>query len=346
MIRRRVIHRCLLVGLGRRAIDDHLPALIPSVNGIELVDACDALPDREELLDGYLARYPDQRRPAFYTDLESALDDLEPGFFIVATPHNTHLSIADKLVRRGIPFLKEKPFAINLAEARTLVELIERHQGHMRLCVQRHFHPLYVYGRKAIAHIGEFRHFKATDQLNADAYYVGWRSRPSTAGGGAVIDMGYHLIDLLHWYFGTPSSVYSTSAPKMLPAADYDVEETVLTSFTYENGAIGNLFLSLCEPHKAEELYVYGSTGYFALQRESLRRYDRSDTLIESLTRQPAWPSAVNDVFNDVVANFNNVDVVRNELTRGLEVMSIIECIYRSIDLRQSTSPRRMDTIL
>jgi predicted dehydrogenase len=56
MIRRRVIHRCLLVGLGRRAIDDHLPALIPSVNGIELVDACDALPDREELLDGYLAR--------------------------------------------------------------------------------------------------------------------------------------------------------------------------------------------------------------------------------------------------------------------------------------------------
>lgn len=336
-------HRCVLIGLGRRAVDDHLPALVPSLYGIELVGVCDALPEREQTLKEYMARFPDETQPQFYTDLKQALDALEPTLAIISTPHHTHLEIATELVGRGIPFLKEKPFAISLAEAHDLADLVDRHNGHMRLCVQRHFHPLYVYARKAIPHIGEFRHFKATYQLNADAYYFGWRSRPTTAGGGAVIDMGYHLIDILHWYFGSPSTIYATSAPKMMADAEYDVEETVLANFSYENGAIGNMFLSLCEPHKAEELLAYGSSGYFDLKREGLRRFDREDRLIESLTREPAWPSAVNDVLIDVITNLPNPDVVHEELQRGLEVMSIIECIYRSIETKLPLNPRRLD---
>jgi len=339
-MRRRSSHRCILIGLGRRSVDDHLPALIPSVNGIELVGVCDPNPSREQALGEYLLRYPDMAAPKFFTDLEEALNETQPTLAIVATPHHTHYAIAEALAVKGIPFLKEKPFAINFEEATRLEALVQKHDAHIRLCVQRRYHPLYVYGRKAVGHIGDFRHFKAIYQLNADAYYSGWRSRPETAGGGAVIDMGYHLIDLLYWYFGMPSHVYATAAPKMLGSADYDVEETVLANFRYEHGAIGDMFLSLCEPHKAEELLVYGSTGYFSLNRSSLQRYDRQDKLIESLSREPAWPSAVNDVLNDVVSNLHNQDVVRQEVMHGMEVMQIIDAVYASIRLKRPVSPR------
>jgi predicted dehydrogenase len=323
----RPLYRCMLIGFGRRAVDDHMPALYPPTHNIQLVAVCDINAEHENLLTQLVDKFPGPVHPKFYTDIRQALDETAPDFAIVATPHGTHLEIAKELLARRIPFLKEKPFAVNLHEARELADLVERHAGHMRLCVQRHYHPLYVYGRKALLHLGTLRHFAARYQLNADRYYWGWRSRPETAGGGAVIDMGYHLIDLLYWYFGIPSQVYAVAAPKKDEQLQYTVEETVLASLAYENGAVGSLFLSLCEPDKHEELRVYGTYGYVHLQRDFLRRYNPEDQLVESLTREPAWPSAVSDVLLSFVATIGDQDIVREECSRGLEVTQVIESI-------------------
>lgn len=263
--------RCILIGFGRRAIDDHIPALLPPIGNVELICVCDVNPDSQAILDellrNYAERFPLKSVPSFYISLDDALDKEEPDFAIVATPHATHLDISKKLLERKIPILKEKPFAIDLEHAKELVEQVEKHNGYLRLCVQRHYHPLYVYGQKALSHLGTIRHFSARYQLNADRYYFGWRSRPETAGGGAVIDMGYHLIDLLYWYFGMPSQIYAVSAPRKDEELQYTVEETVLISLVYGNGTVGSLFLSLCEPDKHEELRIYGTLGYIHLQR-------------------------------------------------------------------------------
>src|SRR5581483_11892402 len=117
---------------------------------------------------------------------------------------------------------------------------------------------------------------------------------------------------------------YSVAAPKKDEELNYTVEETVLTSLAYENGTVGSLFLSLCEPDKHEELRVYGTHGYIHLQRDFLRRYDTNDTIVESLLREPAWPSAVADVLIDFVTTLHKESIVREECVRGLEVMSII----------------------
>ena len=335
--------RCGLVGLGRRAFDDHLPALLPPVQPLELVAVQDACANREPLVSEF-ATGRGCKVPKFYTDLDQMLRQESLDFVVVATPHHTHLGIARQLLEAGVPFLKEKPFALNLKEANELVGLIERHQGHMRLCVQRHFHPLYVYGRKALRHIGHLRHFNAWYQLNANSYDEGWRANPAASGGGCVIDMGYHLIDLLCWYFGVPSSVYSAVAPNKieLPISNAitTVEETTVTMLEYEDGLVGHLLLSLCEPDKSEGLRVDGGHGYIQLDRANLKRFDRAGTLIESLTREPAWPSAVTDVLFDVVASLNDPDVVREECRAGLEIMSVIEAIYLSMRCRRPVNPR------
>lgn len=335
-------YRCILIGFGRRAVDDHLPALVTPALNIELIAVCDIDPLREQEMKKALENYQTKMCPSFYTNLNEALDNEQPDFAIVATPHSTHLKISEKLLRRQIPFLKEKPFAINLNDAKKLVALIEKYSGYMRLCVQRHYHPLYVYGKKALLHLGTIRHFASRYQLNANRYYFGWRSRSETAGGGAVIDMGYHIIDLIYWYFGIPSSVYAVAAPKKDEKLNYMVEETVLAELAYENGVVGSLFLSLCEPDKFEELRVYGTQGYIHLQRDFLRRYNTEDEIVESLTREPAWPSALDDTLFDFIQNLNNRDVVREESRRGLEVMSMIESIYKSIEKKLPVNPREI----
>jgi predicted dehydrogenase len=322
---------CLLVGLGKQAIQDHLPALIPSTTGIELVGVCDIDPEKERLLYEYVSQYPGQQPVKFYVALDDALDELQPTLAIVATPCNTHLAIAYVLASRGIPFLKENPFAVNLTQAYELAELMDSSEGIMRLCVQRHFHPLYMYGRKALARLGSLRHFSATYQLSPDGYVSEWTSRSETAGGGAVIDMGYHIIDLLVWYFGIPDKIYASCAPRLHPEADYAIEETVLATLRYSNGCIGNLLFSLCEPYKKEELRVHGNLGYYVLQRESMERFDREGELEEILSRRPAWPSANNDLLTNMIDTLGNRAIVEQEIARSLAVMTFIDAMYRSI---------------
>ena len=205
----------------------------------------------------------------------------------------------------------------------------------MRLCVQRQHYPLYSYGRDVVDDIGNLRHFRATYQLNAAAYSSGWRSMPEMAGGGAVIDMGYHSIDMLHSYFGPPSRVFAVAAPGMIRG---DVEETVSVTLEYENGRVGSLFLSLCEPHKNEELIVAGSAGAVRLRRDSLQRFNTKGDLMQTFTHEGASSSAVIRTLVDFVAHLGDGDVAGDEVKRGLEVMSTIDAIYRSMSTKQPQS--------
>jgi predicted dehydrogenase len=49
--------------------------------------------------------------------------------------------------------------------------------------------------------------------LAVDDPAAGWRGRSDLAGGGCLVDMGYHVIDLLLWYFGLPDRILLTPWP-------------------------------------------------------------------------------------------------------------------------------------
>jgi predicted dehydrogenase len=322
--------RCVLIGVGRRSLDDYVPALAELADQIELAAACDVDVTAEARLAATLADLGYRATPAFYSRYESAIDEIAPDLAVVATPHHTHLEVARSLIARGIPFLKEKPFALSLPQAYELTDLLHENAGHMRLAVQRRYHPLYICARTMLPRIGAARHYDATYQLHTDGYRAGWRAHTATAGGGAIIDMGYHLLDLLHWFFGPPSLVYATAAPKLVPAAAYDIEETVLSTLTYDSGLTGTLRLSLCEASKEELVRVHGTAGHLRLTRRSLELFDRSDNLLERMTAESAWSSAAG-VLTATIADLADPAVARREVLDGVAITATIEALYRSI---------------
>ncbi|MFE1251639.1 Gfo/Idh/MocA family protein [Streptomyces sp. NPDC058766] len=335
--------RCAVIGAGHRTVDDYVPALVGLSSRIELVAACDVDPAAETRLTQALARNGHAARPRFFSDHASLLDAVDPGLVIVATPHHTHHEITLELCRRGIPVLKEKPFALSLAEARDLAAAVREHDGHLRLCVQRRHHPLYLGAKEALGRIGAVRHFDATYQLSTDAYQAGWRAEAKTSGGGAIIDMGYHIIDLLHWFFGMPSLVYASAAPKLVPDAAYDIEETTLSTLTYPNGVTGVLRLSLCESRKSELIRVYGSDGHIELTRDRLDRFDRSHHLVERLTGERSWDPA-SGVLVSTLDHLSDPDFTEREVQDGVRVTATIESLYRSISLQTSVRPLHEET--
>ncbi|GAA0732752.1 Gfo/Idh/MocA family oxidoreductase [Dactylosporangium roseum] len=335
--------RCLLIGVGRRALDDYVPALAELAPRVEFVAACDVDRSAEERLNEKLSTVQQIVAPRFFTDRAAAMDETSPNFAIVATPHHTHLDVARDLILRGIPFLKEKPFAISLPQAHELAHLLRQEDSFMRLCVQRRYHPLYAYAKSALAQIGDVRHFEAIYQLNADGYRDGWRAHPNTSGGGAIIDMGYHMIDVLQWFFGPPSLAYATTAPKLIPSASYDVEETVLANLTYRNGTTGTLRLSLCEATKEEKIRIYGAEGHIELTRQYLRRYDRSNNLTEEVDGDGDWATPA-EVVLDTLAKLSDRDVVAQEVADGLDIISAIDALYRSIVQQAPVKPTDRET--
>ncbi|WP_165944188.1 Gfo/Idh/MocA family oxidoreductase [Micromonospora sp. KC213] len=329
--------RCILVGIGRRALEDYVPALVDLSENIEFVAACDVDPMAQGRLAEELGKHG-RACPPFFTDRTAALDASHPDLAVVATPHHTHFEVTKDLVLRGIPVLKEKPFAISLAEAHELAHLIWQRDGHVRICVQRRYHPLYLHAKQALAALGQIRHFDASYQLNADAYQDGWRASPETAGGGAIIDMGYHIVDLLHWFFGVPSVVYATTAPKLIPTAGYTIEETVLANLTYDTGTTGTFRLSLCEAAKEEAIRVYGTKGHITLRRDLFERFDRSNNRVEHLTGDRGWASAA-DVLVDTVARLQDRAVVAQELAAAVDITATIESLYHSIAQQAPVKP-------
>ncbi|MFD8308505.1 Gfo/Idh/MocA family protein [Streptomyces sp. NPDC059690] len=330
--------RCAVIGIGHRTLDDYIPAFAGLSSRVELVAACDVDPSAQARLMDAVAEHRYGTRPRYFADHLSLLDSVDVDLAVVATPHHTHRDITLELCRRAIPVLKEKPFALTVAEARELAAAVRDHEGHLRLCVQRRYHPLYRRAKEALERIGGIRHFDAAYQLSTDAYRDGWRASARTSGGGAIIDMGYHLIDLLHWFFGMPSLVYASAAPKLIPDAEYDIEETTLSTLTYPDGVTGTLRLSLCESKKSELIRIYGSAGHIELTRDRLERYDRSNNVVERVTGARSWDSA-SGVLLSTLDRLSDPHVTARELKDGVQVTATIESLYRSISQQTSVRP-------
>jgi predicted dehydrogenase len=187
-----------VVGLGKQARDDHLPAVRASEMA-ELVAVCDTDGER-------LTNTRHDLGVAGYRTVNEMLAGEHLDLVVVAVPHHAGREVIAAAAECGVHVLKEKPFATNLAEARDLAALCARSGIELMVTMQRRFNPIYSTFHQLYDQIGR--------PFLVDAAYTlavnpaeGWRGQLRLAGGGCIIDMGYHMIDMLIWYFGLPDRV-------------------------------------------------------------------------------------------------------------------------------------------
>ncbi len=87
-----------------------------------------------------------------------------------------------------------------------------------------------------------------------------WRQDPSTGGGGALIDMGSHCIDLLEMLFGPVGSVSCILGRTVHP---YASEDSAVVLLRFRTGALATVDAFFCIPDAGSEnrLELYGSRG-------------------------------------------------------------------------------------
>ncbi|XVQ06661.1 Gfo/Idh/MocA family protein [Spirillospora sp. CA-255316] len=127
------------------------------------------------------------------------VEELDPGtvdLAVVAVPNHLHSPIAARLLSRGVPVFLEKPVCLSVAEADRLAEA-EREGGAVLLAGSAARHRADVRALMGLAaELGPIRHVDlAWVRARGVPGAGGWFTRREHAGGGALVDLGWHLLD-------------------------------------------------------------------------------------------------------------------------------------------------------
>lgn len=330
----------VVIGLGHQSLEDHLPA-ISHCDGSELIGVSDIDP----LLSEQIAKKYDV---PFANSAKALLEklDTKPDVALLAVPHKDYLPLVTFFAEQGIDIIKEKPFAISSKEAGEMIALARKHNILIQVTLQRRYNPIFLSFKQLINRIGKIYSIEARYTLNIDRLDNSWRSKKMYAGGGALIDLGYHYIDLIVWYFGLPDSVNCRLSTHNREGQDYDVEDTAFVSFSYNDEkeddmrVLGNLVVSRVYPEKDEGLIAYGSKGAVVLQRGKVSRINLKGEEIESLSREGGWPSAIDDQLDEFIKNIHDNKNRGSIDSQHLDHVAFIEASYASAEKHESLNPR------
>jgi len=226
--------RVALVGCG--AVVEHIHAKVLQYlltrEPIAVVAAVDPDPSRRELIS---ALFRGCEPIATLADLPT-----DTNFAIVASPVRFHAEQTIELLRRGIHVLCEKPMAMTSRECSQMNAAAAEAGCLLALGHVRRFYPVAVQIRDMIRNrsLGRALSFRMIEgsvyrwSAVSDAYFR------RASGGGALRDIGVHLVDLLLWWFGQPEEVdYRDDAMG-------GVEANVRLRLAFDGGLTGDVYLS------------------------------------------------------------------------------------------------------
>jgi predicted dehydrogenase len=203
-----------LIGAGNICQNAHIPAYLKQKDA-ELVAVCDLKEDRaKEVAQKYGLKYATKD----FNELV-AIDEIDA--VSICTWNNAHAAAAIAAANAGKHVLCEKPMAMNVQEAEAMVKAARENKiTFMMGFVNRFRADSKVI--KALANEGKFGdiYYAKAGWLRRRGTPLGWFTDLSKAGGGPVIDIGVHVIDLTWYFMGKPKPV-SVSATTYNKIGDY-----------------------------------------------------------------------------------------------------------------------------
>jgi len=137
----------------------------------------------------------------------------EVDLVVVASPNQSHFPLAAAAMRAGKDVVVDKPFTLNLAEARELVEISREHKRLLSVFHNRRWYSEVLATREILQSgaLGEVSHYECHMDRFRPNVRQRWREQPGP-GAGLWFDLGPHLIDQALHLFGMPESVNASFA--------------------------------------------------------------------------------------------------------------------------------------
>lgn len=278
----------------------------------------------------------------------------------VATPNKFHRELSIRALEKGAHVLCEKPMAMNAEEARSMIEAAQRTGKRIMI----NFSYRFTMPARALK-----KRIEAGDL--GEAYYGrslwlrrrgmpgfgGWFGNKDLAGGGPLIDLGVHRLDLALWFMGYPEVDYVAGATYALIATEiakrehkpYSVEDLAVGFIRFKNGASLSLEASWAGNIKENELMetrIFGNKGglvhrnigegyqfeaEFFSEHEGFQWDERYHEASGWAAGSPKPVTAMSHFIDAIVEGIPHEADGRE----GLVVMHILDALYRSAEIGQ-----------
>ncbi len=205
---------------------------------------------------------------AAFSDFDEMLAaDLDLDGIVIATPNSLHAPQTLAALDRGLAVFCQKPLALNAREAR---EMVEAARNADRL-LEVDYSYRYTEGARALRRAieaGELGRVFSLDTVFHNAYGPDkpWCFDPRLSGGGALMDLGVHLIDLALWLLGDPevTEVHGSAWKGGQPLGEGEVDDFANARLALEGGASASVAVSW-NAHAGQDcvirLSAFGTSG-------------------------------------------------------------------------------------
>lgn len=262
-----------IIGCGGIANGKHMPSL-KALPNVELVAFCDLIIEKAEKA----ATEYGTEDAKVYTDYRLLLEDSSIEVIHVCTPNKSHAEISIAAMRSGKHVMCEKPMAKSAADALEMVNVSEETGMKLTIGYQHRHKAESTYLKKAInrGDLGEIYFAKAYAIRRRGTPNWGVFLNEDEQGGGPLIDIGTHSLDLTLWMMNNykPKMVVGTKYKKLTnpdcgnPWGPWDVNEHTLEDAAFgfivmEDGATiileSSWALNTIEPIQEGSIVLCGS---------------------------------------------------------------------------------------
>jgi len=202
--------------------------------------------------------------PRWYDDARSLVNDPEVDAVYVATPPGAHLEGAKLAAAAGKPAYVEKPMARHAPECAAMLTAFAGARQKLFVAYYRRALPRFLKVREllvqgAIGPLTSVTYRMATaGHLTTSQAQLPWRLKADDAGGGLLLDVGSHTLDLLDFFCGPLTGIHGCAANLVTPG---EVEDAVAMTFRTATGIPGAATWNFASFVPEDSLEFTGTTG-------------------------------------------------------------------------------------
>ncbi len=329
-----------MIGVGKICQGCHLPAY-DKIDDVKIVAICDI---NEQRLEEVGKKYPDAKR---YTDYRKMIECEELDAVDICTPNNIHSEAAIFALDHGLHVMCEKPDAVSVAEAEKMKAAAEKSGKTLMVMRNNRYRPSTKFLKQYIAEgkMGEIYAGRCGwIRRRGIPGWGGWFTDKKQAGGGPLIDLGVHIIDLSMYLMGNAKPVTVSGCTYLkFPQTSYskiDVEDLAMGFIRFDNGACLQIEFSWASNIPGDQMFVE-LRGTKAGSRMS-----GIDRKFEIFTEECGVNTNINPCVDDYQgmqhheANIRHfIDVINGKAEpdftpeQGLNMVKILEALYKSAEL-------------
>lgn len=199
-------------------------------------------------------------------DLDAVLQREDVDAVVVNAPTNQHTDILLAAVAAGKHIFTEKVLTITSEDAEKVTEAVQASDIRFMISLPRRTWPETLFLKQVIdaGWLGNITMMRARIAHSAalDHWFKGgtlWFGDEEAAGGGALFDLGCHIVDMMRWFLGEPASVV---AKIQNFSGSYDIDDQTLALVEFRSGALGILDCSWVQRAGPNPIEIYGTDGF------------------------------------------------------------------------------------